>query len=110
MPSRLLKNRFPTRLDERLIHQSLNRSTNDPRELLNSFDLLFRCVSDIEFQQPARPTAPPRIHSKRGFAQALAQVISDHPEAERIEAWFQDETSEGQKGWMWWPSPSGATT
>jgi hypothetical protein len=36
-----------------------------------------------------RPTAPPRRGSKRGFVQALAQVAADHPEAERIEVWFQ---------------------
>ncbi|MFC7540334.1 IS630 family transposase [Siccirubricoccus deserti] len=37
---------------------------------------------------------------KRGFAQALAQIAADHPEAERIEVWFQDEARVGQKGRM----------
>lgn len=48
-----------------------------------------------------RRTAPPRRHSKKnGFAAALAQIAADHPEAERIEVWFQDEARVGQKGWM----------
>ncbi|MBR0684281.1 IS630 family transposase, partial [Roseomonas eburnea] len=37
---------------------------------------------------------------KKGFAAALAQIAADHPEAERIEVWFQDEARVGQKGRM----------
>ena len=45
-----------------------------------------------------RRTEPPRRHSKKGFAAALAQIAADHPEAERIEVWLQDEAFVGQKG------------
>ncbi len=43
--------------------------------------------------------------SKKGFAAALAQIAADHPEAERIEVWFQDGRTHrvrrvGQKGRM----------
>jgi len=37
---------------------------------------------------------------KKGFAAALAQIAAEHPEAERIEVWFQDEARVGQKGRM----------
>jgi hypothetical protein len=47
-----------------------------------------------------RRTAPPRKRSKKGFAAALSQIAADHPEAERIEVWFQDEARVGQKGRM----------
>jgi hypothetical protein len=47
-----------------------------------------------------RWTEPPRRHSKKGFAAALAQIAADHPEAERIEVCFQDEARVGQKGRM----------
>ncbi|MCX8134906.1 MAG: IS630 family transposase [Roseococcus sp.] len=40
---------------------------------------------------------PPRRRSKKGSAAALSQIAADHPEAERIEVWFQDEARVGQK-------------
>ncbi len=42
------------------------------------------------------PSRPGGIQ-KKGFAAALAQITADHPEAERIEVWFQDEARVGQK-------------
>jgi hypothetical protein len=50
-----------------------------------------------------RPTKPRRSGSKRGLCaspRAGRQVAADHPEAERIEVWFQDEARIGQKGRM----------
>jgi hypothetical protein len=47
-----------------------------------------------------RRTAPPRRRSEKGFAAALAQIAADHPEAERIEIWFQDEARVGHEGRM----------
>jgi hypothetical protein len=35
---------------------------------------------------------------KETFPEALAKIKSDHPEAEHIEVWVQDESRVGQKG------------
>jgi hypothetical protein len=50
----------------------------------------------------ARPAAGAgdRASLPAGFAAALARIAADHPEAERIEVWFQDEARVGQKGRM----------
>ena len=45
-----------------------------------------------------RPTPPRRSGSKNGVTAALARIVTEHPETERFEIWFQDEALIGQKG------------
>jgi hypothetical protein len=66
---------------------------------------------DLSWQTP-RPrhaetdrAAQEAFNQKKGFAAALARIAADHPEAERIEVWFQDGWTHcvqrvGQKGRM----------
>ncbi|MBW8271520.1 IS630 family transposase [Caldovatus aquaticus] len=59
---------------------------------------------DLSWQTPrprhAETDRAAREAFKKGFAAALSQIAADHPEAERIEVWFQDEARVGQKGRM----------
>jgi hypothetical protein len=43
-------------------------------------------------------TSRRRRRLKKGFAAALAEVTAAHPQAQRIEVWFQDQARVGQKG------------
>jgi transposase len=50
--------------------------------------------------RPQHHKADPEAQAafKAGFAERLAQIAKDHPEARAIEVWVQDETRVGQKG------------